>query len=70
MENTFEKFSNMNMFNNPFEIMEAFKNVADNSDKIIENNIKYRRACIAYNQAILDMTEAINDNMKLMSKKE
>ena len=57
------------MFSNPLEIFESMKNLAENSDKIIANNIKYRKACIAYNQAILDMTEAIDDNMKLMAKK-
>ena len=58
-----------NMFSNPFEIFEAFKNVTENSSEIIENNIKYRKACVAYNQSILDMMEAINDNNKILNKK-
>lgn len=64
-----EKSFNTNMFTTPLEIFEAFNNTLQNSDKIIENNIKYRKACVAYNQAILDMMEAVNDNTKLMSKK-
>lgn len=61
-----EKSFNINMFTTPLEIFEAFSNTLKNSNKIIENNVKYRKACVAYNQAILDMMEAINDNVKLI----
>jgi len=61
-----EKSFNINMFTTPLEIFEAFNNTLKNSNKIIENNIKYRKACVAYNQAILDMMEAVNDNVKLI----
>ena len=61
-----EKSFNINMFTTPLEIFEAFNNTLKNSNKIIENNVKYRKACVAYNQSILDMMEAINDNVKLI----
>ena len=57
------------MWSTPLEIWDAFKKVTTATGKIVENNIKYRKACIAYNQAILDMMEAVNDNTKLMKGK-
>lgn len=54
---------------NPFEVFNQFKPLenAKNSKKIIENNLKYHKAFIAYHQALSDMMEAINDNKTLMS---
>jgi hypothetical protein len=48
---------------NPFE---AFAKLSNNSHEIIKNNMKYQKACIAYHQAIHDMLEATNDNVRIL----
>ena len=49
--------------------MDNLKNTSGDQQKVIDNNIKFQKAFIAYNQAILDMMEAVNDNTKLMKGK-
>jgi hypothetical protein len=48
--------------------VDTFKSMPGDAQKLMENNIKYQRAFITYNQALLDMMEAINDNIKIMKK--
>ena len=51
------------MFSNPFEV---FTTIAGNSAEITKNNLKFHKACIAYNQSIIDMMEAIDANSKIL----
>lgn len=53
------------MFSNPFKV---FTNVVGNSNEITKNNLKFHKACIAYNQAIIDMIEAVESNAKLIKE--
>ncbi len=63
-----------NMFSNPFEVFNAFSKGADeamkSSKEIMENNIKYHKAFIAYQEAIKDMMEAIEANAKIATGKK
>ena len=52
------------MFGNPFEV---FTTIAGNSAEITKNNLKFHKACIAYNQSIIDMMESIDANAKIMN---
>jgi len=63
-----------NMFSNPFEVFSAFAKGGDdaikNSKEIMENNIKYHKAFIAYQEAIRDMMDAIEANAKIVTGKK
>lgn len=63
-----------NMFSNPFEVFSAFAKGSDdaikNSKEIMENNIKYHKAFIAYQEAIRDMMDAIEANAKIVTGKK
>lgn len=48
--------------------VDTFNSIPGDAEKMMENNIKFQKAFIAYNQAMLDMMEAINDNIKIMKK--
>jgi len=52
--------------NNPFDALKIF----NNSQAILQNNIKYQKACIAYHQALRDMLEVIDDNAKILNNNE
>lgn len=55
---------------NPFVFAEEFLNKANEMSeaykKIHANNLKYSLAFIAYNKAIQEMTEAMNENLELI----
>lgn len=67
------------------EMSEVFKNVKSSTDafssvsnpmadvekwtKFMENSIKFQRAYIAQQQAMLEMMEAISENSKILSNK-
>ena len=63
-----------NMFSNPFEVFSAFSKGADeamkNSKEIMDNNIKYHKAFIAYHEAIKDMMEALEANANIVTGKK
>ena len=60
-----------NMFSNPFEVFAAFAKGTEaaikNSKEIMENNIKYHKAFIAYHEAMKDMMEAVAANAKIVT---
>ena len=45
------------------------KTSSTEQQKVMDNNIKFQKAFVAYNQAMVDMMEAVNDNAKLIKKK-
>jgi hypothetical protein len=75
---TNEFFTNLQNLGNSFtqnflsgdfqKAVDTFKSIPGDAEKLMENNIKFQKAFIAYNQALLDMMEAINDNIKIMKK--
>lgn len=73
MENTKSKTGEdwMKIMENfsPMEMWQKGMNTFNNSTEIMENTLKFHKACVAYHQAIHDMTEAINENNKLMNGK-
>lgn len=60
-----------NMFTNPFEVFNTFAKGAEstlkNSKEILENNMKYHKAFIAYHEAMKDMMDAVTSNVKIIS---
>ena len=73
MNSEFEKVEVSKNFTQPTEIFQKFldnlKNTSGDQQKVIDNNIKFQKAFIAYNQAMVDMMEAVNDNAKLIKTK-
>ena len=73
MKSEFEKVEVAKNFTEPTEIFQKFldnlKNTSNDQQKAIDNNIKFQKAFIAYNQAMVDMMEAVNDNAKLIKTK-
>ena len=63
-----------NAFQNPFEVFSTFTKGTDdilkNSKQIMENNMRYHKAFIAYHQSVKDMMEAISDNIKIINKEK
>jgi hypothetical protein len=49
---------------------EGAMGVADKSQKMMDNAIKYQKAYVNYQQSILEMMEAMNDNINLMRGKD
>ncbi len=39
-------------------------------DQIVENTVKFHKAAIAYHQSIVDMTEAYDENCRLLGLKK
>lgn len=64
MDAIFEKLKSLGMLNNPFE---TFGTIAKNSHEIMQNNMKYHKACATCHQAIHDMMEAVDANAKIMN---
>lgn len=60
-----------NMFTNPFEVFNTFtkgtESTIKNSKEILENNMKYHKAFIAYHEAMKDMMDAVTANVKIIS---
>jgi len=60
-----------NIFTNPFEVFNTFTKATEstlkNSKEILENNMKYHKAFIAYHEAMKDMMDAVNSNIKIIS---
>jgi len=60
-----------NMFANPFEVFKTFskgtESAMKNSKEILENNMKYHKAFIAYHEAIKEMMDAVSSNVKIIS---
>jgi hypothetical protein len=73
MKSEFEKVEVAKTFTEPTEVFQKFletmKNSTGDQQKVMDNNIKFHKAFIAYNQAMMDMMEAVNDNAKLINKK-
>ena len=61
------------IFSEPTEafqkFLETMKTSSVEQQKVMDNNIKFQKAFVAYNQAMVDMMEAVNDNAKLIKKK-
>jgi hypothetical protein len=61
-----------NMFTNPFEVFNTFnkgtESTLKNSKEILENNMKYHKAFIAYHEAMKDMMDAVTSNVKIISQ--
>ena len=64
-------FSSLSLDNNPFNAFNFFAKFNNFSDlaKITENNLKFHNAAIKYHSAIVEMGEAIKDNMEIINKK-
>lgn len=60
-----------NMFVNPFEVFNSFnkgtEQALSNSKQILDNNMKYHKAFIAYHEAMRDMMDAVTSNVKLLT---
>ena len=60
-----------NMFTNPFEVFKTFtkgtETALKNSKEILENNMKYHKAFIAYHEAMKEMMDAVTANVKIVS---
>ena len=60
-----------NMFTNPFEVFNTFtkgtESTIKNSKEILENNMKYHKAFIAYHEAMKDMMDAVTTNVNIIS---
>lgn len=60
-----------NMFSNPFEVFKTFAKGTEaalkNSKEILENNMKYHKAFIAYHEAMKEMMDAVSANVKIVS---
>ncbi len=60
-----------NMFTNPFEVFKTFskgtESALKNSKQILENNMKYHKAFIAYHEAMKEMMDAVTENVKIIS---
>jgi len=60
-----------NMFTNPFEVFNTFtkgtESTLKNSKEILENNMKYHKAFIAYHEAMKDMMDAVTANVNIIS---
>lgn len=60
-----------NMFTNPFEVFKTFTKGTEaalkNSKEILENNMKYHKAFIAYHEAMKEMMDAVSANVKIVS---
>ena len=60
-----------NMFTNPFEVFKTFtkgtESALKNSKEILENNMKYHKAFIAYHEAMKEMMDAVSANVKIVS---
>ena len=60
-----------NMFTNPFEVFKTFskgtESALKNSKQILENNMKYHKAFIAYHEARKEMMDAVTENVKIIS---
>jgi hypothetical protein len=60
-----------NIFTNPFEVFNTFTKASEstlkNSKEILENNMKYHKAFIAYHEAMKDMMDAVTSNIKIIS---
>jgi anion-transporting ArsA/GET3 family ATPase len=73
MKSEFEKVEVVKQFTEPTEafqkFLETMKNSTGDQQKVMDNNIKFHKAFIAYNQAMLDMMDAVNENAKLINKK-
>ena len=68
MKNTMKEMNDLfNANMNPIDIFNKLTNMASNSQEILENNMKYHKACINYHQSLHDMMEAINDNANLIN---
>lgn len=61
-----------NMFTNPFEVFNTFNKGTEstfkNSKEMLENNMKYHKAFIAYHEAMKDMMDAVTSNVKIISQ--
>ena len=61
------------VFSEPTEafkkFLETMKTSSTEQQNVMDNNIKFQKAFIAYNQAMVDMMEAVNDNAKLIKTK-
>lgn len=61
------------IFSEPTEafqkFLETMKTSSTEQQKVMDNNIKFQKAFVAYNQAMVDMMEAVNENAKLIKKK-
>lgn len=61
-----------NMFTNPFEVFNTFNKGTEstfkNSKEMLENNMKYHKAFIAYHEAMKDMMDAVTSNVKIISE--
>jgi predicted O-linked N-acetylglucosamine transferase (SPINDLY family) len=73
IKSEFEKVEVVKQFTEPTEVFQKFlenmKNSSADQQKVMDNNIKFQKALIAYNQAMVDMMEAVNENAKLINKK-
>ena len=73
IKSNFDKVEVVKNLTEPTEIFQSFldtiKNSSENQKKIMDNNIKFQKAFIAYNQALVDMMEIANENAKLLNKK-
>jgi anion-transporting ArsA/GET3 family ATPase len=73
MKSELEKVEVAKMFSEPTEafqkFLETMKTSSGDQQKVIDNNIKFQKAFISYNQAMVDMMEAVNDNAKLIKTK-
>jgi hypothetical protein len=60
-----------NMFVNPFEVFQSFNKGTEqalkNSKEILDNNMKYHKAFIAYHEAMRDMMDAVTANVKIIT---
>ena len=60
-----------NMFTNPFEVFNTItkgtESTLKNSKEILENNMKYHKAFIAYHEAMKDMMDAVTTNVKIIT---
>ena len=61
-----------NMFTNPFEVFNTFtkgtESTLKNSKEILENNMKYHKAFIAYHESMKEMMDAVTANVKIISE--
>jgi hypothetical protein len=72
MKSELEKVEVSKTFTEPTEVFQKFlenlKNISTDQQKVMDNNIKFHKAYIAYNQAMVDMMEAVNDNTKIIKR--
>ena len=73
VKSEFEKVEVVKQFTEPTKafqkFLETMKNSTADQQKVMDNNIKFHKAFIAYNQAMLDMMDSVNENAKLINKK-